>query len=253
MHEIPLECVPISGNLHLIFSLVVLLGILAGYFPQIHKLVSNKSVDGLSSLFLILGAIGTNSLLLNSVILQWTQLECCLEQELGDCLRNTLSVVQLAVQFVLFNSIVLLFYVYASGSKGSLVLLSSLFHFLFALLFAIFISYYYPKHIKAYAAFLGMLTLAVSLTQYIPQIYLTFKSGRVGALSIASLMIMAPGSFIFAWTLATSPGTNPSTWITLLFTGSLQTMLLVMCIIFHRKKQYIVLPTSEEEEEENFM
>lgn len=47
------------------------------------------------------------------------------------------------------------------------------------------------------------------------------------------MLIQTPGSFIFCYTLALSPGINPSTWLTYLVTGCLQGLLLLMCIYYH--------------------
>ena len=46
------------------------------------------------------------------------------------------------------------------------------------------------------------------------------------------MLIQTPGSFIFCYTLALSPGINPSTWLTYLVTGCLQGILLIMCIYY---------------------
>ena len=47
------------------------------------------------------------------------------------------------------------------------------------------------------------------------------------------MLMQTPGSFIFCYTLALSPGINPSTWLTYLVTGCLQGILLTMCIYYH--------------------
>jgi len=51
------------------------------------------------------------------------------------------------------------------------------------------------------------------------------------------MCIQSPGSFLFAYSLATRPGVNWSTWITYLCTGILQTTLLGMCIAWRTREK----------------
>lgn len=51
------------------------------------------------------------------------------------------------------------------------------------------------------------------------------------------MLMQTPGSFIFCYTLALSPGVNASTWLTYLVSGSLQGLLLVICIYYHYFKK----------------
>jgi hypothetical protein len=51
------------------------------------------------------------------------------------------------------------------------------------------------------------------------------------------MCIQSPGSFLFAYSLATRPGVNWSTWITYLCTGILQATLLGMCIAWRMREK----------------
>lgn len=58
------------------------------------------------------------------------------------------------------------------------------------------------------------------------------------------MLMQTPGSFIFCYTLALSPGINASTWLTYLVTGCLQGILLGVCLYyqyFEKKPQYTVI------------
>ena len=105
----------------------------------------------------------------------------------------------------------------------------------------------------SWATALGFFSLLFSLLQYLPQIHLTFVKSEIGALSIPTMLIQTPGSFVFVYTLASSPGTNVSTWITYLVTGVLQGILLIICIVYHfrdaRKNKFIVI----EEDQQNLL
>lgn len=51
------------------------------------------------------------------------------------------------------------------------------------------------------------------------------------------MCIQSPGSFLFAYSLATRPGVNWSSWITYLCTGILQAVLLGMCIAWRMREK----------------
>ena len=60
-----------------------------------------------------------------------------------------------------------------------------------------------------------------------------FTLQSVGALSIPSILIQAPGSFLFVYSLAVRPGNNFTTWITYLCTGILQIFLLALSVYYN--------------------
>jgi uncharacterized protein with PQ loop repeat len=89
------------------------------------------------------------------------------------------------------------------------------------------------SYTKLWADGLGLVSMMLASVQYIPQIYRTWKRKSVGALSIPMMLIQTPGSFLFVYTLAIRPGVRWTTWIVFLVTGSLQGILLVMCICWY--------------------
>lgn len=54
----------------------------------------------------------------------------------------------------------------------------------------------------------------------------------VGALSIPAMMMQTPGSFLLCYTIAMSPGTNFTSWMTYFVGGCLQGTLLMLCIYY---------------------
>jgi uncharacterized protein with PQ loop repeat len=88
------------------------------------------------------------------------------------------------------------------------------------------------EYTELYANSLGLFSMTVAVLQFMPQMIKTYRSGKVGALSIPMMALQAPGSFLFVYTLAVRPGNNFTTWITYLCTGILQAILLAMCIVF---------------------
>lgn len=84
----------------------------------------------------------------------------------------------------------------------------------------------------AWANFLGLQSTVLASVQYVPQLYTTWRLRHVGSLSIPMMCIQTPGSFVWAVSLATREGTRWSSWATYVVTGTLQGVLLVMCVSF---------------------
>lgn len=70
----------------------------------------------------------------------------------------------------------------------------------------------------------------------------------VGALSIPAMAMQAPGSFLFCYTIAQSPGTNFTSWITYFVGGCLQSVLLFICIYYQygAEAEFVRIPPLEE-------
>lgn len=86
------------------------------------------------------------------------------------------------------------------------------------------------KALVQWANFLGVQSMILASVQYIPQLWTTWRLKHVGSLSIPMMMIQTPGSFVFVASLAGREGTRWSSWVTYAVTGTLQGVLLVMCV-----------------------
>ncbi len=67
----------ISNFNQIFMGIFIILGLLISYTPQLLKLGREKDSTGISSLFLLVGFIGTSSTLGNLFILQSHELACC--------------------------------------------------------------------------------------------------------------------------------------------------------------------------------
>lgn len=100
------------------------------------------------------------------------------------------------------------------------------------------ILYRVPNHLQAWANFLGIVATVLAGVQYIPQLLTTWRLQAVESLSIPSMCIQTPGSFVFAGSLAKRLGPSGwSSWGIYLVTGSLQGALLAMSIIFELRER----------------
>ncbi|OMJ24809.1 hypothetical protein AYI70_g1320 [Smittium culicis] len=99
---------------------------------------------------------------------------------------------------------------------------------------------------KRFAQLLGIFSLMVTMTQFLPQIFKTFRMKRVGSFSIPMMLIQTPGGFLFSYILAKQPGSNWTSWISTLFAACFQGTLLILCLYFqYIAKTGISLPDSD--------
>ncbi len=80
--------------------------------------------------------------------------------------------------------------------------------------------------------------MVLAALQYLPQIWTTFRRRSIGSLSLITMCLQTPGSFVFAYSIARRPGTNWSSWVLFVVTGSLQGLLLLICIYFKVRDKY---------------
>jgi len=85
-----------------------------------------------------------------------------------------------------------------------------------------------PHRVLSYlATFMGVSATLLSVLQYTPQIYKTYKAKLVGALSLGTMAIQVPGSVMFVLSLVFRPGTDWTSWLPYAVTGVMQGGLLV--------------------------
>ena len=90
-----------------------------------------------------------------------------------------------------------------------------------------------PASLRPWAEFIGVFGTVLAAVQFLPQIWTTWTLQEVGSLSIPSMCIQTPGSFVWVGSLAARLGWEGwSTWGIYLVTGILQGILLVMSIGF---------------------
>ena len=86
---------------------------------------------------------------------------------------------------------------------------------------------------QVWANILGTTAGILSMIQWVPQIYETWKRGSIGSLSILTMIIQVPGAFMFAFSLWLRVGWEGwSTWLVFVITGCLQGSLLGLAIYY---------------------
>lgn len=92
-----------------------------------------------------------------------------------------------------------------------------------------------PEYLLTWANMLGIVASALACIQYLPQIYTTYRLGRILSLSIVTMLVQVPGAFVFSFSLYLRVGVEGwSTWLVYCVTGVLQGWLLVLAIRFHK-------------------
>lgn len=87
-------------------------GLVISYLPQIIRIVLNKSSQGFSPWFLLLGATSSASSFLNVVALQWGIVRCCPSLPSLECAESLLGILQVGLQWFMFAAVFVLFLIY---------------------------------------------------------------------------------------------------------------------------------------------
>ncbi|KAF9252195.1 hypothetical protein DTO006G1_2942 [Penicillium roqueforti] len=236
-------------------SIQIILGILLSYLPQHIRIIARRSSFGISPYFILLGVTSGTSAFANILVFPSTaqDVACCRDISGFACFAGLLGVFQMAMQWLAFFSILLLFVIYfpratsPTDPVGSVSSTSSgptyrtalivtgicLLHALVTIIISLAVELRYPAAVATWANFLGILAAILASIQYFPQIYTTFRLRCVGSLSIPMMCIQTPGSLVWAASLAARKGWSGwSIWGVLVVTACLQGTLLTMAIYF---------------------
>ena len=256
----PVDCWVKHSVGNVVLSVAILIGLVLSYTPQHMRIVRLGTSHGLSPYYLLMGALSGYSNLMNAVLLQSPYMACCKRVSTAQCFLNLLGFLQLLTQWAMFFVIFILFIVYfpedekyvtitdaqedsqqngmTAEWKVSLVAASIVVGYMMITGMAVLLMTLMAGKLamERAATLLGSASLLLSLCQFIPQLTRTYKLKQAGALSVSAMSMQAPGSFIFCYALAVSPGTNVTTWMTYFVGGILQTMLLMLCIYYHNRR-----------------
>lgn len=96
----------------------------------------------------------------------------------------------------------------------------------------------YEDALQWYANGLGLGATALAIVQFLPQIYTTYTLKSVGSLSLLTMCIQTPGSYVWAASLAARLGwAGWSIWGLFCVTGTLQGIILTLGIIYELRER----------------
>ncbi|KUI59782.1 hypothetical protein VP1G_06993 [Cytospora mali] len=237
----------------------ILMGwVLISYIPQYARIVSRKSAEGLSTLYILLGSLSGVCAVGNIMMLPSSEVEigCCRELQRFACISGLLGMFQVIFGIACFWG-VLFMYVYYSeeeadaeihhrrpslsgpkrtfrrAKKAYLVLLCACAFAFAVMLISAIISHRFPWYSQAWADTLGIAVAVLACVQWVPQTLTTWHLGHLGSLSLASLCLSAPYTWIFGINMIVRVGlAGWSAWVVYILVGTMQLILIAMGVSF---------------------
>ncbi|CAK9438850.1 uncharacterized protein LODBEIA_P30740 [Lodderomyces beijingensis] len=251
MNEVPsneednLNCSVFEGasTVNFVISILISIGIIISYIPQYRRIFLKRTSEGLSTNFLLLGSCSSLFTLTNIILISSRARRCCYIGALNtfNCINSQLNLFQISIQCVCAILILVLVLVLTRDSVkqdraeyARIVFVGQvvLFHAIVSVL-EIMIGYTSGTAILySIANVNGLLSAALTVVKYVPQINTTYHLKHPGTLSIGMMCIQTPGGFVFAATLMFTKGSHWSSWVSYLVAALLQGTLLTLCIYY---------------------
>ncbi|KAL3461331.1 hypothetical protein BJX64DRAFT_289515 [Aspergillus heterothallicus] len=231
-------------------SILIVLGIVFSYLPQLVRIIRLKSSFGISPYFVLLGATSGTFALANVVSQQQSlqDVACCKDVSGLSCFAGLLGILQVGMQWLSFFMMLALFVVFFPRGTTALpetsregptyrtalvVAWVCIVHALIMLIVTLAVGFKQPSSLQSWSNFCGVAAAILASTQYFPQISTTLRLRCVGSLSILMMCIQTPGALVWAGSLAARLGPKGwSTWGILIVTASLQGTLLILSVFF---------------------
>ncbi|KAB5532772.1 hypothetical protein GE09DRAFT_1227948 [Coniochaeta sp. 2T2.1] len=229
---------------------LILVGLLISYLPQMVRIITRGTSEGISPYFILLGTTSATSGFANILLLEQSRhdVACCKELETFQCIAGVLGIAQLGVQWICFSFIFALFLVFFRYSTSNvpeeelggeaprwqtalMVASLTLLHGLAVIIVTSILVYVGSPGLNMWAQSLGLMAAILAGIQYFPQIWTTYRLKHVGSLSIPMMCIQTPGGFLFAGSLFARLGwAGWSSWGIFLLTATMQGILLGLAI-----------------------
>ncbi|RYP48883.1 hypothetical protein DL768_005307 [Monosporascus sp. mg162] len=232
--------------------------LLVSYIPQWARIISRKSAEGLSTLYILLGSTSGVCAVGNILMLPSSQVDigCCRGNSPFSCVSGLLGMLQVVFGIACFWTVLFLYVFYSedeadaemTGRRPSLsgpertfrrarhawMVLLLVCAFAFAVLVvSALIRAFGPHYAQAWADGLGLAVAVLACVQWVPQILTTWRLRSLGSLSLAYLCLSAPYTWAFGISLAVRFGlVGWSTWIVYLLVGTMQFVLIVTGVVF---------------------
>ncbi|KAL3493862.1 hypothetical protein BJX62DRAFT_234974 [Aspergillus germanicus] len=237
--------------MNFVLSILIVLGIVFSYLPQLIRIIRLKSSFGISPYFVLLGATSGTFALANVVSQQQSlqDLACCKDVSGLSCFAGLLGILQVGMQWLSFFMMLTLFVLFfPRGTSSTLPETSKeeptyrtalvvawicIVHAVIMLVVTLAVGFRQPSSLQSWSNFCGVTAALLASIQYFPQIYTTLRLRCVGSLSIPMMCIQTPGALVWAGSLAARLGPKGwSTWGILIVTAFLQGTLLALSVFF---------------------
>lgn len=228
------------------FALLVTItiGIVASYIPQYLRINLKRTSEGLSTNFLLLGSCLSIFTLTNIILVSSRARGCCLGGHLTlfNCLNLQINLMQIGIQCVCAIMILVMVLVLTKHSvkqdREEYARIQRVGRWVMAHALILFVQVLVGLYSGNRALLLsiananGLLSTALTMMKYVPQIHTTYKLKHPGTLSIGMMCIQTPGGALFTLTLMMTKASQWSSWISYFVAFILQGFLLSMCIYY---------------------
>ncbi|ODV80793.1 mannosyltransferase [Suhomyces tanzawaensis NRRL Y-17324] len=234
-----------ASVVHFATLVMMTFAIFLSYVPQYRRIYLKKTSEGLSASFLFLGSASSILTVTNIILVSSKARGCCSSLSVFDCLNSQLSLLQIGTQCVCAVLILVVVLVITKDSikqdkeeyarivnVGNVVALHGLLSVV-QIVVGLHTSYLYPI-----ANANGLLSTALTMVKYVPQIYTTYKLKHPGTLSVGMMCIQTPGGFILTADLFFTKGSHWSSWVSYFTAASFQGALLTLCIYYEYFKNH---------------
>lgn len=232
-----------ASTINFVFSILITLGIIISYIPQYRRIWLKRTSEGLSATFLLLGSLLSIFTFTNILLISSKARECCYLGALSpfNCFNSQLNLIQIGVQCICAILILVFVLIWTNHSVkqdreeyARIVRVGNIVwaHALVSLVEVIVGLYTKKRWLYAIANTNGLLSTALTVVKYVPQIWTTYHLKHPGTLSVGMMCIQTPGGFVFAATLYFTKGSHWSSWISYFVAALLQGTLLVLCLYY---------------------
>ncbi|KAJ9050816.1 hypothetical protein DSO57_1010610 [Entomophthora muscae] len=222
--------------------LVLFLGMLLTYSTQMFKLIRLRRSQGLSYQYLVLRTLGRLYALCNVISYKANSIHCCAKESVSGCLKGITAIVFMLIQFILVWIIFVMFLAYFPKEKKVLGMVwrSKVFMSYMTLgvcfLSLMFTALLLPKSgttlARVWIIMTGAFSTACSVAKLIPQIYQTWRTKEIGALSVTSLCLQTIGSTGAMTVLILDNGFSAVVvWIAYFLCAILELFLVLLCLV----------------------
>ena len=224
----------------------IITAILLTYLPQYYKIIQNKSTEGISYFFLLLGNISNFTNFFGSLLLNYQIIDCCSYVSSGKCMNLLLPIYQMFTPWISIYVLFIIFLIYDTSYGNEYkkaFIYFSLFTFFCVILLGIIglilIIHFQTmhNHVNLFGNTLNIISTITCILTYLPQIIKTYNLKKLGNLSLISLAFQAPGSLIVFFYQAFLVHAPLSIGIPYLFSGLLQVTLFILSYYYYRKEK----------------
>lgn len=241
-----------------VMTAVFTIGLLIIYIPQFHKIIKQRTSKGFNMWFMFLGHTASLLSWINAMMFYINTWWGCHGSR--QCVEGFFGFGLLVFQWILYLVMYILFVKYHPGRDLNQLndpipdkrvtigfWVSNAIGLVAFIITLCLLGYGHNWHgdetgdLTGWSLSLTVITLIMFLLHYLPQIWETCRLGTVGSLSLVTLGMMTPGTFLWTLFLAfqkndSNPDAGkPQIWVPYLIVGIMQAVLLAIGCYFERR------------------